>query len=711
MDRLSLTFVALSYGAAAAMYLAFWLYQLVFRRERRGDGAASALLAATLLGAIWGAFGMGFGLTSQPAFLSLALAVDIVRYGAWYAFILLLLRSHAEPGKVSSSPVRVLAPIAALIVLAGFAVHGLIALGLASAIAHPGVAWLHALIMVVFGMVLLEQLVRNLSTDTTWHVKPLALGLAGAFAFDLYLYVEAVLFKRLGPDSFAARGFAHAAVVPLFWVASARTKDWHTKVRLSQKAAFQSVTLLFVGGSLLFMAAVGYYVRGVGGEWGSALATALVFALLLALGVLVFSESTRARLRVLVGKHFFNYRYDYREEWLRFTHTLSIQDTPESMGQQVVRGLANLVESPAGGLWLRDPEAREFTQAARWNTPECPARAPFDAPLCRFIESSGWVVNLEEYRSYPGRYNNLELPGWISEIPNAWLIVPLVVGNELTGFAILSSARTDLDINWEVNDLLRTAGRQAATFLAQMQATEALLEARKFDAFNRMSAFVVHDLKNIVTQLALLVKNAERHGANPEFQADMRMTVQHAVERMRQLMLQLREGATPPGTPVGVDLAAIVERTQSARKALGRDVTIEILDRLMTRGHEERIERVIGHLVQNALDATDGTRPRGRVWIKLARRGGQALLEVGDSGQGMAPEFVRERLFKPFNTTKPAGMGIGAYESFQYVQELGGKITVESELTVGTTITMLLPLFETGKQADRQNAKTQPESA
>jgi len=271
---------------------------------------------------------------------------------------------------------------------------------------------------------------------------------------------------------------------------------------------------------------------------------------------------------------------------------------------------------------------------------------------------------------------------------------------------VLSSARTSVEVNWEVNDLLRTAGRQAASFLAQMQATEALLEVQKFDAFNRMSAFVVHDLKNIVTQLSLLLKNAERHSDKPEFQADMRMTVQHSVERMRQLMLQLREGATPPGTPVGVDLGGIVEKIRKAKAAQGRNVDIELGERLMTRGHEERIERVIGHLVQNALDATESKQANGKVWVKLARHGGQAMIEVGDTGTGMDPEFVRERLFKPFQTTKHTGMGIGAYESQQYVQELGGKLLVDSTLGAGTRMTVQLPLFEAGIPDPRERLQT-----
>jgi putative PEP-CTERM system histidine kinase len=224
-----------------------------------------------------------------------------------------------------------------------------------------------------------------------------------------------------------------------------------------------------------------------------------------------------------------------------------------------------------------------------------------------------------------------------------------------------------------------------------MQATEALLEAKKFDAFNRMSAFVVHDLKNIVSQLSLMLKNAKRLHANPEFQQDMLLTVENSLEKMRQLMLQLREGKTPLGGQSGVELEPIVRRVEAVALGRGRPIEIEITDAVMTRGHEERIERVIGHVVQNALDATT---PTDRVWLKLSRYKGQAQVEVGDTGHGMSREYVQTRLFKPFQSTKAAGMGIGSYESFQYVKELGGNIQVDTRPNWGTVMTIALPLFE-----------------
>lgn len=697
MDTTNTSLISWGFGLAAFGYLFFSAYLFSFGNDWRQDKRPQRMLATGFISALWAFASLAFTLDTRPITLVTASVLDVIRYGAWYAFLLSLLLPLTGTSAEKPQVVTWLPKTCWLLVMSGVALQFALAIGVLS----PQ-EWLRNTIFLglaeaVLGLILIEQLFRTVAEDSRWNVKPLCLGLFFLFAFDVYLFSDAMMFNRFDSDALTVRGFVQVMSIPLLILATERSKDWTSKIRLSQKAAFHSATLLFAGIYLLFMASVGYYVRYFGGEWGRAFQLAVIVAATLLLGILLVSGSMRAKMKVLVGKHFFRYRYDYREEWLRFTQTLTLQDSPQTMGQQVIRGLANMVESPAGTLWLRDVNQATYRQSARWNLPECLSAAQYDSPLCRFLLVSGWVINLEEYRCYPARYNNLEIPDWLSELPNAWLIVPLMVGNEMQGFVILASSRTPLNINWEVNDLLRTAGCQAASFLAKMQATEALLEVRKFDAFNKMSAFVVHDLKNIVTQLSLMLKNAERHRDNPEFQQDMLMTVENSVERMRQLMMQLREGATPPGAAVGVSLSDVIERIQRDKRGQGRQIEVSIATPLTTRGHQERLERVIGHLAQNALDATP---IEGRVWINLERRGDRASLEIGDTGQGMTAEFIRDRLFKPFQTTKHAGMGIGAYESAQYIRELGGEITVESTLGIGTRMTLILPLLEIRQESD-----------
>jgi putative PEP-CTERM system histidine kinase len=300
-----------------------------------------------------------------------------------------------------------------------------------------------------------------------------------------------------------------------------------------------------------------------------------------------------------------------------------------------------------------------------------------------------WVINVEEHRSRPGVYGDLRLPEWVAQIPEVWLICPL--GNEdmPLGFVVLCRPRALIDLNWEVRDLLKTAGRQVAGVLNQTQAMEALIEAKKFEAFSKMSAFVVHDLKNLIAQLSLLLRNAKKHHDNPEFQQDMLETIEHAVGRMNGMLLQLRSGTQPIEQAAPVALTRLLERLHRERGRGGCLLELEAESGLTVRAHEDRIERVVGHLVQNALDATP---QNGKVSIRARRLGEDVVIEVEDNGCGMSEEFLRERLFKPFQSTKANGMGIGAYESFRYIQDLGGRIEVNSEPGRGSLFRLVFPL-------------------
>jgi len=689
------------FALAALGHLVFGLYLVAMRGFARDGAVASRVfVAAVLCSALWAGAAAGAGVWAWVGWQLAVELLDVTRYGLWFSFLLLLIKPALGRPEQGGRSLRVLAGVVVTVAVAVTAYRAASGeldsapnkLMLASTLALP-----------VLGLLLVEQLFRNLGEDSRWNAKPVCLGLACVFAFDVYLFSEALLFGRFDVDAQSARGAVHLLAVPFLYLAARRRTDWVAKLQVSRSAAFYSATLVLAGVYLLFMSAIGYYVRFFGGDWGRALQLSLLFAGVAFLGAVVVSGSLRSWLRVFVGKHFFSYRYDYREEWLRFTAMLSSRSSPQEVGGLIVRGLANMVECPAGSLWTRNGSDGDFVQTARWNMPQEAAREPVDSVFSRFLVEKGWVIDLEEFRSAPRRYGTLTLPAWLLAAPNPWLVVPLQAGEELLGFVLLARPRTTMDLDWEVRDVLKTAGRQAAGYLAQMQATEALLEARKFDAFNRMSAFVVHDLKNIVTQLSLMLKNAERLHDNREFQQDMLLTVESSLEKMRRLMLQLREGATPPGGSRGVELAPIIKRLQSLATGQGRVLEVERLEMLATRGHDERLERVLGHLVQNAFDATPAD---GRVWLAVERYSGQVKVTVGDNGAGMSEEFVQTRLFRPFSTTKQSGMGIGSFESFQYIRELGGSVSVKSALGVGTVVTVLMPLFEAQRGSDLLRAES-----
>ena len=697
LDALPVGLPLAGFAAVALAHAAFafqlWRAGLLRPPAQR---AAVPFLLAVLCTTAWGLSSLADLESTKRFTWHQALLFDQLRYAAWAAFLLLLLRPMASGLTRRSTRIGLALPVA--LALAGGGANLWIGLWPDQAAAAGRVLVASQLAWAVLGLLLVEQVIRNQVEQTRWAAKPLCLGLGFLFVYDVYLYSQALMFGGFDADVLGARGLVHALTVPLLLVASRRHAQWLARVQVSKTAAFYSASLLLIGLYLLFVAGVGYYVRFFGGTWGGALQVALLFAALVLLSVLLFSGTLRARLRVFLGKNFFSYRYDYRVEWLRFTAMLSTRSAPQEVGGLVVRGLADMVECPAGCLWFKALGDDRHVPSAAWNMAQPDVREPTDSPLCRFMHEREWIVDLNAARARHGPPGEAEvLPDWLRGLDQAWLVVPLLARDEMLGFVVLAQPRTAVELDWEVRDLLKTAARQAAGFLAQMHATEALLEARKFDAFNRMSAFVVHDLKNIITQLSLMMKNAERHRDNPEFQQDMLMTVESSLEKMRQMMLQLREGERPAGAASGVELAPLLQRIQAAAVQRGRQVGLELVDRIATRGHEQRLERVIGHVVQNALDATPAT---GKVWVQLRQSAGRAMVVVGDTGAGMSPEFIQNRLFRPFNSTKTSGMGIGSYESFQYIRELGGSIDVKSEVGQGTVVTLLMPLFDLRTASD-----------
>lgn len=689
--------MGVGYALSAAVHLVFLAYLAWAGRIPRGSAIGVGLFIGALLATVlWASALAAVPLLHDTAWMAAGTGFDLLRYALWLTFLFTLTRAMGEGGATGAQQALRWILIAAI--ASAFLLQGL-RMTLGGVDSQPSRLVLAVLLTLpLLGLLLLEQLVRNLGDDHRWHSKPVCIGLAIVFAFDIYMFSQAFLLGAEQAETSAARGLVHMLAVPFLLMASSRRADWIAQLKVSRSAVFHSATLVLAGVYLLFVSSLGYYLRFFGGTWGSALQLSLLFAALAALAALAVSGSLRSWLRVFVGKHFFSYRYDYREEWLRFTAMLSASGSPQEVGQLIVRGLAGMVECPGGSLWTQPDRDGPFRQTARWNAPVIDGEEPPTSEFSAFLRRTGWVIDLDQLRTSPRHYEGLTVPTWLLGGPALWLVVPLLAGESLRGFVLLQHPRARVDVNWEVLDLLKTASRQAGGYLAQMQATEALLEARKFEAFNRMSAFVVHDLKNIVTQLSLMLKNAERLRDNREFQQDMLLTVESSLGKMRQLMLQLREGTPATGGGLGVELTSIVQKLQQLARARGRQLEVAQLERLATRGHEDRLERVLGHLVHNAFDATEAS--GGKVWMSVAREGGQVCIEVGDNGVGMSEEFVRTRLFRPFSSTKGSGMGVGSYESAQYVRELGGRIHVASQPAEGTLITVHLPLFEVQRSSD-----------
>jgi putative PEP-CTERM system histidine kinase len=684
-----------SYGLASAAFIVLVVLLLTRWRGRHGP----MLVVAILFTALWaGAISWETGHGRPWSIWTDTL--EILRNGAWSAFMVVMLGNYRDPDSrlpFRLRPALLAAAVFYLIVLVATVVGRWDLMLDSDAGFMPNVG--ARVCMAVLGMLMVEQVYRNKTAQERWGIKFICLGICGMFAYDFYMYSHTMLFHEVSADIWAARGVINALTVPLIGMSVARSKSWTSPLALSRNVMFHSAALFGSAIYLLAMGSAGYYLKFFGGSWGAVMQVTFLFGALLLLAGVLFSGTFRSWLKVFISKHFYTYNYDYREEWMRFTRILSEQGP--GLGDRAIQAVAALVESPGGVLWQRG-ESGQFEPVAQWQArPPSATEAP-DSAFCQFLESTQWVVDLHEFAEDPDKYEGLVLPVWLKASSGRdWLVVPFMMHGKLFGFLVLQKSRSPVTLNWEVFDLLEIAGSQAASYLSQQDAANALMVARQFESFNRMSTFVVHDLKNLVSQLSLMNANAVKHRDNPEFQADMMETVSYSVQKMR-LMLQKLSRSDATEVPRALTVDQVVRQAVALKAAFEPrpELRVETAG-LAIVADRERLERVVGHLIQNAIEATP---KEGSVTITVGQRGEAVRIEITDTGEGMTEEFIRERLYKPFESTKSAGMGIGVFESREYITELGGTLDVFSTPTLGTTFTVILPLQQRAAMPAEQAA-------
>lgn len=690
-----------AYVFAAALFGAIALGQIRRSTKEAGGQPLALALAITAATSLLGAL--------VPAKLSLGamptadVALSQLRHIAWLGFVYLLWREGAQGRKAVGVGMLYIVVASVFFLLSGLS--GLIEFKLPYASQSQAILLTSAalnILSIVGALVLVHNLYTAASPEAREGLRLPLLGIAAMWVYDLNLYTITYLTRSWPADLFSLHGIALTLVAPVFGLAVLRNRPF--TVQLSRTVALQSVSLVAIGIYLSGMAAITFALDLIGGEAGRLAQISFVFAASLAALILVPSARFRAWFRVKVTKHLFRHRYDYRSEWLRFTQTIGRPgQEAAALEERVIQAVGEILESPSGLLLTPDANALLLPQA-RWNwTLNDPPAIGASARLANYLEHSGRVLELDKLRSI-GQDNDNEaalVPEWILEDKAIWAIIPLVHFQRLAGVILLTRPLENRDLDWEDFDLLRVAGPQVASYLAEARTQEALSDARRFDEFNRRFAFIMHDIKNLVSQLSLLTRNAERHADNPEFRADMIETLKSSTARMNALLARLSQhNKGKPEEVRPIRLAAVAEQVASAKKSQHPVVVVGDFG-LRGLADPARLEQALGHLVQNAIDATSNGEP---VTIRLADANGQPTVEVIDKGSGMSPGFINAKLFRPFTSTKEAGFGIGTFEARSVITEMGGRLDVKSRSGVGSTFTISLP-SDTGQHGLEAGSK------
>ncbi len=676
--------VAYGVGALLAAGSALW----IARSPDRSRPDRAVLLLATILIALWCASVVALGVEHPVASLA-----ETARN---LAFIALIFRQFSADGRADSlKPIR---PVIGALALVQMCQPILLLINTRAELAGPVLALsfqvsaILSMLVAIGALMLLHNLYAGATAASRIVLRWSGAALAGIFAFDLNFYMFAYLAGEL-PDALAMlRGlFAGAMTALLAFGGNSVSQD--LRFRPSRAVTFQTLSLVVIGGYLLVMLLASRALALLGGDIARAGQVFLVVLGLALAAAWVPSRRIRGWLRVTAAKHLFQHRYDYRQEWLRFTETIARgSKTGASLQERAVKAIADITESP-GGLLLLSNEEAQLELTARWNWPtiEVPSVAG-DYKFSELLEQRNYILDLADVRAGIDRHGEtVQTPQWLREAEDVWALVPLLHFDRLVGAVVLAKPPLQRSLDWEDFDLLRVVGQQLASYLAEQAGQQALMDASRFDEFNRRIAFVMHDIKNLASQMSLLSANAQKHADNPAFREDMLVTLRKSSEKLTALLARLgRYGAGPAQDPQPVDLAMLAGNLIERFKGV-HPVVMAQADRVSVMGNLEALDQALVHLIQNAVDASPPSSP---IHIAVTGCGDSGEIEIVDSGHGMPPEFVRNGLFKPFVSSKEGGFGIGAFEAREMIRAMGGRVMVESREGLGTRFVVALPLAE-----------------
>jgi len=676
----ALVFAGYLSSAIACLVIATWLAA----RRTHFAGIAGACAAAFVLTAAWA--------LARPVFGPDAALGRTLLSASYLAWLWALYRMFAQDGRHAS-----LAPIRPVVMALGFVGLLQIALALAAAgersapgtveILRLGTAF--RLLFCVGALVLVHNLYAGASAAARETLRWPAAALAVMWFYDLNLQTVTYLAEGAPAVLAGLRGIVPLAMVGLFALGT-MSSERQQGLRPSRAFAFQSLSLFLIGSYFVLMVVAFQGVAAAGGDFlGLVQVGFLVTASAAALALLP-SRRLRGWIKITLTKHLFQHRYDYREEWLRFTRTMGRAGAEAlPLRERVIQAVADVTDSPAG-LLLAPDERGGLTLAAHWQWPHAELPAPAISPDgARFFAEAQFIVDLDHWRA--GRPEGVPadaVPAWLVDETRAWALVPLLHYERLLGVVVLARPPFARTLDWEDFDLLRVIGRQLASYLAEEASQDALGEAQRFDEFNRRIAFVMHDIKNLASQLALLARNAEKHADNPAFRADMLVTLRNSSEKLNALLARLGRYGPQPGEALAVIEVRPLLKAIAKRYAAQHPVVALDGPKLTIEAQPEALEQALLHLVQNSVEAS----PEGGAVVLDARSNDiDVTIEVMDSGTGMTPEFVRTHLFRPFHSSKPGGFGIGAFEARETIRAMGGTLDVESREGLGTRFLVRLP--------------------
>ena len=557
---------------------------------------------------------------------------------------------------------------------------------------------LNVLILVSTVLILMnvERTFRAAVGTMRWRIKFLVLGLGVIFGARIYTLSQALLFSGYSPSQLSVEATALLIGCALIAMAYVRTGFSEIDVYPSRAVLHTSVTLLLTGAYLFVVGVLAQAVARFGGITDFPIVAFVVLLGVATLAVLLLSDRARQSLQLFISRHFKRPQHNFRQIWVRSTQSLSAAVDETALGTIASRLISETFGALSVSTWLLDEQRNclirmsstadgeqaqngHFTSSITGEELSSAEASRLSRPFDLGRAKEKWARDL--MKSCSGQFRTGGNP----------ICVPLVGAAHWLGVIVLTDRVRGLGYSAEEMDLLKCIGEQVAASLLQLRLTEEIMERKELEAFQTISAFLIHDLKNAASTLGLMLENLPTHFDNPAFREDALRGIGSAASRINDLinrMNALRHELRL--NPAELDLNLVVtEALANLNGTLDTNLVTKFDQIPKISADRQQLQSVFMNLLLNARDAVG---MNGRITVETTRQGEWVALSVSDNGCGMAEQFIKNSLFRPFRSTKKKGLGIGMFQSKTIVEAHHGKINVESKLGVGTTFRVMLPL-------------------
>lgn len=555
--------------------------------------------------------------------------------------------------------------------------------------------YIYLLLIMVFSLAQMENTLRSSSGAKRWQIKYVIFSTGAILAFFIYLASQKLLISTINVLNIPLTSsviIISTTIMALFII---KNRLFDTDIFISRYIIYNSVTIMVAGIYLILVGIISYGIRYLNIPFPYFLITLFVFVSVLALVIILFTSTLRRRVQLLINRHFYKHKYEFRDKWMETTERLSSKMTIEEIQSTLIDMISETMGAKTLHLYLYDTISGSYSTASSGLAPEF-KKIKKSHILITHIKTYTQPFLLKELKDRITKPQQSAALDALIGATGAVLCAPLSANQDIIGFILQGEDQSGEPYRQDDFEILKAMTTQAAVQIKNIKLTKELMDEKEMETFHRMSTFIMHDLKNLTNSLFLLNQNAKINIGNPEFQQDAIKTIENTITRMKGLIERL--------LPASGDIEIKKEQVDMKSlvgSAIKKIPLIENKNVIIITTDMEHIavpllnidtdamEMVFLNLLTNAYESI---KEKGKITVSAFINEDSVELKISDNGVGMSKEFIETSLFKPFKTTKKQGFGIGLFQCKSIIEAHGGNIDIESEEGKGTIFTVRLPI-------------------